>query len=115
MREYQIDARKVCNPIYRAPIEMGGSDDKGKKLEIMNYYLQMDGTPYFAICGEAHFSRMNEVLWEDEIIKMKMGGLNIIATYIFWIHHEEIEANLTGLEIKISEDLLNCVRKMECM
>lgn len=91
MREYQIDARKICNPIYPAPIEMGGSDDKGQKLEIMNYYLQLNDTPFFAICGEAHFSRMNEALWEDEIIKMKMGGLNIIATYIFWIHHEEIE------------------------
>ena len=29
--------------------------------------------------------------WEDEIIKMKMAGINIIPTYIIWNHHEEIK------------------------
>lgn len=91
MREYKIDARNIKNPIYPAPIDMGGYNDKGQALSITNYYLQIDEKPFFAICGEAHFSRMNEALWEDEILKMKMGGLNIVASYIFWIHHEEIE------------------------
>lgn len=91
MREYYINAQNIRNPIYPAPIEMGGRDDKGRLFEITNYYLKLDGKPFFAACGEAHFSRMNEALWEDEIIKMKMGGLNVIASYIFWIHHEEIE------------------------
>lgn len=91
MREYSIDARRIKNPIYKATIDMGGCDRNGKKLEIGNYYLQYDGKPFFAICGEAHFSRINAELWEDEIIKMKQGGLNIIASYIFWIHHEEEE------------------------
>lgn len=91
MREYQIDAREIKNPIYKAPIDMGGCDGDGRKLEIGNYYLTYDGKPFYAICGEAHFARINPELWEDEIIKMKQGGLNIIASYIFWIHHEEIE------------------------
>lgn len=91
MREYQIKATNIKNPVYPAPIEMGGCDDQGRRFEIGNYYLKLDGRPFFAVCGEAHFSRMNEALWEDEIIKMKMGGLNIIASYIFWIHHEETE------------------------
>ncbi len=91
MREYSIDARNIKNPIYPAPINMGGCNDKGQAFSIQNYYLQYDEKPFYAICGEAHFSRMNEKLWEDEIIKMKMGGLNIIASYIFWIHHEEME------------------------
>lgn len=34
---------------------------------------------------------MSEDRWEDELIKMKMGGVNIVATYVFWIHHEEEE------------------------
>lgn len=91
MREYKIKACNVKNPIYPAPINMGGTDDKGKKIELTNNYLQINGKPFFAICAEAHFSRMNEALWEDEIIKMKMGGINVTASYIFWIHHEEIE------------------------
>lgn len=91
MREYEIRACGIKNPIYAAPINMGGADDKGRKIEVTNNYLQIDGKPFFAVCAEAHFSRMEESLWEDEIIKMKMGGINITASYIFWIHHEEIE------------------------
>lgn len=91
MREYRIEAENIKNPIYKAPIDMGGCDKNGKMLEIGNYYLMHDGKPFFAVCGEAHFSRMNPSLWEDEIIKMKQGGLNIIASYVFWIHHEEVE------------------------
>ena len=91
MREYSIDARDVYNRLYKCPIKMGGTDDKGNKLEIGNHFLTVNGQPYFAVCGEAHFSRIDERLWEDEIIKMKLGGLTIIASYIFWIHHEEVE------------------------
>ena len=91
MREYNIDASDIVSRYYDCPIGMRGSDDKGNTLDIGNCFLRMNGSPWFAVCGEAHFSRINEKLWEDEIIKMKLGGLNIIASYIFWIHHEEIE------------------------
>ena len=43
------------------------------------------------VMGEFHFSRYPPQYWEDEILKMKAAGVNVIATYIFWIHHEEIE------------------------
>lgn len=91
MREYYLSAKGIKNPIYRAPIIMEGVSPSGNHVYFTNYYMVQKGKPFFAICGEAHFSRMEEQLWEDEIIKMKMGGLNIIATYVFWIHHEEIE------------------------
>ncbi|MGE5614304.1 MAG: beta-galactosidase [Bacillota bacterium] len=45
--------------------------------------------PFFGISGEFRFSRCYEWQWEDEIIKMKMSGINIVSTYIFWNHHEE--------------------------
>jgi hypothetical protein len=41
--------------------------------------------------GEFHFARYPEAYWEEEILKMKAGGIGIISTYIFWIHHEELE------------------------
>ncbi len=91
MREYHLQAKEIKNPIYPAPIDMGGVNPSGNHVYFTNYYMMQNDKPYFAICGEAHFSRMEEQHWEDEIIKMKMGGLNIIATYVFWIHHEEIE------------------------
>lgn len=51
--------------------------------------MEKNGDPFFGISGEFHYSRYNCDKWEDEIIKMKMGGINIIPTYIFWNHHEE--------------------------
>ena len=100
IREYDIDARNIKNPFYPAPLHMSGCDDKGRELAVGNYFLTMDGKPFFGICGEAHFSRMNENLWEDEIIKMKLGGINIIASYIFWIHHECGYINFNAQKIR---------------
>jgi hypothetical protein len=41
--------------------------------------------------GEFHYSRYPEAYWEEEILKMKASGVQIIATYVIWIHHEEVE------------------------
>lgn len=68
-----------------------GVDPDGQELYFTNYYMERDGHPYFGVSGEFHFSRCEEIRWEDELIKMKMGGINIVSTYIFWIHHEEEE------------------------
>lgn len=68
-----------------------GTGKDGTELAFNSYYMERDGQPFFGVSGEFHFSRMNESRWEDELIKMKMGGLNVVATYIFWIHHEEVE------------------------
>lgn len=68
-----------------------GQDPEGNILSFTNYYMEMNGKPFFGISGEFHFSRCEDCRWEDEIIKMKMCGINVISTYIFWIHHEEEE------------------------
>jgi hypothetical protein len=41
--------------------------------------------------GEFHFARYPENEWREELLKMKAGGIDIVSTYVFWIHHEEIE------------------------
>lgn len=54
-------------------------------------YLTQNGQPWFPVMGEFHFSRYPEAYWEESIYKMKAGGVDIVSTYVFWIHHEEIE------------------------
>lgn len=54
-------------------------------------YLEKDKKPFFPMMGEFHFSRYPEEFWEEEICKMKAGGIDIISTYVIWIHHEEEE------------------------
>jgi len=48
-----------------------------------------DGEPWFPVMGEMHYSRYNEELWEESLRKMKAGGVSVVSTYVFWIHHEE--------------------------
>lgn len=68
-----------------------GSSPAGEEISFTNYYMQKNGEPFFGISGELHFSRMSDTRWEDELIKMKMCGIHIVSTYLFWIHHEEEE------------------------
>ena len=53
------------------------------------YFLTRDGKPWYPVMGEIHFSRLKESLWRDAVAKMKAGGVQVLATYVFWIHHEE--------------------------
>ena len=54
-------------------------------------YLLKDNKPWFPVMGEFHYSRYRDDLWEESLRKMKAGGVTVVATYIFWIHHEEEE------------------------
>jgi hypothetical protein len=63
----------------------------GSLLGANNQYLTRDGKPWIPVMGEFHYSRYPEAYWEEEILKMKASGVNVIATYVIWIHHEEIE------------------------
>lgn len=89
--EYPIDARIPVKTITPSSLRMGGINQEGVRIGFTNYYLQIDGKPVIPVCGEFHYSRYPESEWETELAKMKMSGINIIATYIFWNHHEEIE------------------------
>jgi len=72
-------------------LHLGGRSSDGHSIEVNSQYLMLDGKPWLPVMGEFHFSRYPESQWEDEILKMKAAGINIISTYVFWIHHEEIE------------------------
>ena len=77
--------------IYDLGENFAGSNADGEEISFTNFYMMKNKRPFFGVSGEFHFSRMSDDRWEDEIIKMKMAGMNIIATYVFWIHHEEEE------------------------
>ncbi|HEY8499004.1 MAG TPA: beta-galactosidase [Clostridia bacterium] len=77
--------------IYSGHLKLGGSNPKGDRIELTNYYMELNGKPFFGICGEFHYSRYPKRYWEDELLKMKAAGVNIVSSYIFWNHHEEDE------------------------
>ncbi|HTY36725.1 MAG TPA: beta-galactosidase, partial [Bacteroidota bacterium] len=92
---FTIDATRIPQPPQMGYLEMGSTDagrcPDGSILSVNSRYLVLDGKPWLPVMGEFHFSRYPQKYWEEEILKMKAGGVDIISTYIFWIHHEEIE------------------------
>ena len=89
---YELDFRNhTPSPVYPLGEDFTGVSCAGETLSFNNYYLEKNGKPFFAVSGEFHYSRMDERRWEDELIKMRLGGVNVVSTYLFWNHIEEEE------------------------
>ena len=89
---YEIDLKNhSLSPVYTLGEDFSGVSPDGDTLSINNYYLEKNGKPFLAVSGEFHYSRMDDRRWEDELIKMRLGGVNIVSTYLFWNHIEEEE------------------------
>ncbi len=63
----------------------------GQEISVNSRSVLFDGQPVFPVMGEIHYARVPQAEWREELLKMKAGGVNIIATYVFWLHHEEIQ------------------------
>lgn len=85
-----IDATAPAAPVETGFLKHGANvSPTGKTIGATSRYLLRDGKPWLPVMGEFHFSRYPETEWEDEILKMKAGGVQIVASYVIWIHHEE--------------------------
>ncbi len=78
-------------PIMSGELNLGGTNPAGHRIGFTNFYMTWDDQPYIPIMGEFHFSRYAHEYWGDELLKIKAGGVDIVATYIFWNHIEEDE------------------------
>jgi beta-galactosidase len=88
-----IDATRVAGPPNPLPFIVEGRSKTGHVLSANSRYLLLDGKPWFPVVGEFHFSRYPAADWEEELLKMKAGGIQVVSTYVFWIHQEEIEGD----------------------
>lgn len=62
-----------------------------KSVEWDAQSIIIDGKRVAPVMGEVHYSRIPEAEWPSLIKKMKEGGITMIATYVFWNHHESEE------------------------
>ena len=90
-RIYEITAPQTPMQIVEDGLKMGGRSPKGGSIAVNNYYMSIDGRPVVPVMGEFHYSRYPHAQWEEQILKMKAGGVNLIPTYVFWNIHEEKE------------------------
>ena len=68
-----------------------GKNPNGDEITVNSRYIAINGKPWLPVSGEFHYARYKREDWERELCKMKACGVDLIATYVFWIHHEEIE------------------------
>lgn len=87
-------------------------ENMGKEVYSYNSeYLTCNGSPILPIMGEFHFSRYPEKEWRSALENMKLGGVEITATYVFWIHHEEAEGEWDFSERRNLKAFLNCCQE----
>ena len=79
-------------PPVTTSFKMGAArNPDGTTLTLDSDSLLLNGKPWTPVMGEFHFTRYPENEWREELLKMKAGGIDLVSTYVFWIHHEEIE------------------------
>lgn len=87
---YRFEPLKMEQPLRRH-LRMGGSAPSGEKIEVTSRCIERGGKPWLPVMGEYHFVRDQKENWYRELCKMKAGGIDIVATYVIWIYHEERE------------------------
>lgn len=84
-----------------------------------NLCYYKDGIPWCPVMGEFQYSRTDWRYWKEGLAKMKATGINTVASYTFWLHHEEIKGkfnfrgnfNLRKFVREVKETgLLMCLR-----
>ncbi len=88
----KIEAAAQTPRILEGHLKMGtptGPD--GTSYGVNSLFFTRNGKSWLPVMGEIHYTRIPNQNWEDSILAMKAGGVDIIATYIFWIFHEEIQ------------------------
>ena len=89
--------------------KLGGNKAKnpyGESFGFTNFYMTWNEEPIVPVVGEFHFTRFSYLHWEEELLKMKAGGVQVIATYVFWNYHEEEEGVFAGMKTEIFVILL---------
>lgn len=95
--------------VLRGHLRLGGQSPNGERIDVTSLYLERGGRPWIGVMGEYHFSRDRREHWREELAKMKAGGVGIVATYVFWIYHEEQEGrfDFSG-DLDLRAFLLEC-------
>ncbi len=63
----------------------------GKTIGVNSLYFTYDGSSVLPVMGEFHYSRFLPQFWEESICKLKACHVDILSSYVIWIHHEEVK------------------------
>lgn len=87
---YSITALRDIAPPLQNHVRGGTNlDPQGRRFEANSRFLSLDGKPWMPVMGEIHYARVPRAKWRDALRTMKANGVSIVATYCFWLYHEE--------------------------
>lgn len=88
---YTINLDVPEKEVKTGHLKLGGTSPDGGNITVNSFYMSVNGQPTIPVMGEFHYSRYPAEQWEEQILKIKAGGVNVIPTYVFWNIHEEVE------------------------
>lgn len=85
-------ALSAPTPPPAEPFRLGSARRPGgPEIGVDSLSLRQDGQRWMPVMGELHYTRVPADRWREELLKMKAGGIDCVASYVFWIHHEEVD------------------------
>jgi hypothetical protein len=91
VRTLTLDLDIAPPAVRRGHLDLGGAAPDGTRIDATNRWLERDGRPFVPAVGEIHYSRVRPEQWDEAVRKIKAGGIDTIATYVFWNMHERTE------------------------
>ena len=83
-----LDLSHVTPPrVYPLDERFRGTAPDGREVGFTNAFMTLNGKPFFGVSGEMHYARVSPDQWEDAVVKMRCGGVNLLSTYVFWNVH----------------------------
>jgi hypothetical protein len=85
----KLDARAGVAAPQGEHLQLGSvRTPQGHTLTANNQTLLLDGQPWLPVMGEYHYSRAPASQWDTQLRLMKAAGIDIVASYVFWNHHQ---------------------------
>ncbi|GAB2873084.1 beta-galactosidase [Streptomyces mayteni] len=85
---YTLTLRPPLEPLV-GHLRMGEPEGQPDRIVATSTHLSRGGRPWFPVMGEMHFTRYPRAGWREQLLTMRAGGIDVVATYLFWHHHEE--------------------------
>lgn len=87
---YRLDAASI-EQRSDAPLAQAGGAGGGVTYGVTRNGWSRNDRAWYPVSGEFHYLRYPEQLWDRELGKLRAAGVDVVATYVFWNHHEQPE------------------------
>lgn len=89
MHEQAHDLRVFAPELpLRGHLPFGEPPGAPDRIEVTSRWFERGGRPWFPITGEIHYARIPRERWSEVLGHARAGGLDSVATYVFWAVHE---------------------------